>query len=306
MSAEGVALLDWARARGANADGVRVADFDDGAGGFVRGVAADQDVAAGAIVAEIPRALALEVTTDRKARCPVPGCDRDFWREQEWWCKLAVLLLLRTRARDSAEDVAPYARSLPSEGTMATPFHWSDAQLAELHYPPAVAAVAAQRAAWGALYDDFTVRCASRNAALRGTTPGAFFHAIECVRSRTFSGPYEGSDWEQRVRQYLLTGGLALGYVALGFGPPSQALNGAMSVFLFILFRDLLVKRNPNSVRYVLCPVLDMFNHSSGIESEVSYEYFRNTFALRVGTGTKQADEVFISYGKRSNDELLQ
>ena len=31
-----------------------------------------------------------------------------------------------------------------------------------------------------------------------------FIHSMECVRSRTFSGPYEGSNWETRIKQYGL------------------------------------------------------------------------------------------------------
>ena len=60
------------------------------------------------------------------------------------------------------------------------------------------------------------------------------------------------------------------------------------------------------SIRYVLCPFLDMFNHRPGVESDPSYEYFRNTFSLSLSVGVEANQEVCINYGNRGNDELMQ
>ena len=60
------------------------------------------------------------------------------------------------------------------------------------------------------------------------------------------------------------------------------------------------------SIRYVLCPFLDMFNHRPGVESDPSYEYFRNTFSLSLNEGVEANQEVCINYGNRGNDELMQ
>merc|ERR1739848_486521 len=130
-------------------------------------------------------------------------------------------------------------------------------------------------------------------------TRDSFVHAIECVRSRTFSGPYEGSNWETRVKQYALVLALAAVYVLGVFGEAYQAFNGVVAVFLTILFRDLQVQRNPRSIRYVLCPVLDMFNHKQSVKSDPSYEYFRNTFTLTLSDRVEENEEVCINCGNR-------
>jgi hypothetical protein len=48
-----------------------------------------------------------------------------------------------------------------------------------------------------------------------------------------------------------------------------------------------------------------MFNHKSSVSSDVAYEYFTNSFACGVGTSHAPGDQVSISYGRRSNDQLL-
>ena len=60
-----------------------------------------------------------------------------------------------------------------------------------------------------------------------------------------------------------------------------------------------------NLKRYVICPYVDMFNHKSSCESDVSYNYFSNRFELRT-QGYEAGEQVFISYGRQSNDRLLQ
>jgi hypothetical protein len=82
--------------------------------------------------------------------------------------------------------------------------------------------------------------------------------------------------------------------------------------------------------RYVICPMIDMANHNSSSSSggtnraSVAFEYFGDAYSLALTTTTtsddavtaraKQNDrseeeaknELFISYGDRSNDQLLQ
>jgi len=48
-----------------------------------------------------------------------------------------------------------------------------------------------------------------------------------------------------------------------------------------------------------------MFNHKSDCYSDVSYNYFSGLLELRTGA-YKKGDQVYISYGKQSNDRLLQ
>jgi len=41
------------------------------------------------------------------------------------------------------------------------------------------------------------------------------------------------------------------------------------------------------------------------VSSDVAYEYFTNSFACGVSQGSAPGEQVFISYGRRSNDQLL-
>jgi len=63
--------------------------------------------------------------------------------------------------------------------------------------------------------------------------------------------------------------------------------------------------RNSSLKRYVVCPIVDMFNHKSGQPSEASYNYFTGHFELRVSSCSR-GEQIFINYGKQGNDRLLQ
>ena len=57
--------------------------------------------------------------------------------------------------------------------------------------------------------------------------------------------------------------------------------------------------------RFVMCPLVDLVNHSGGVASDLAYEYFLNSFSLAAGA-TRAGRQVLVSYGAQSNDELLQ
>ena len=289
--------MNWAKSEGAKPLEVYNLSVDEETG--VRGVYTRQTLEADTIICEVPRKLALEVTT-AKSRCPIKHIDQAFWDKCDWWAKLGLKLLVEIQKGESS-PLTNYIKALPT--AIPTPLHFSEEQLEMLQYEPLVQDVAEQKTLWYSLYDQYCKAC--EDPALVAPRD-LFIHAIECVRSRTFSGPYEGSNWETRVKQYGLVLVMAVLYVVGGFGEAYQAFNGCLGVFFFILFRDLLVQRNPRSIRYVLCPVLDMFNHSNDVKSEASYEYFRNTFTLSLDKTVEANKEVCISYGKRGNDELMQ
>lgn len=53
--------------------------------------------------------------------------------------------------------------------------------------------------------------------------------------------------------------------------------------------------------------MIDMANHkSTEAKGEVSFEFFGNAYSLAVESKVDAGDELFISYGARSNDQLLQ
>jgi Rubisco LSMT substrate-binding len=86
---------------------------------------------------------------------------------------------------------------------------------------------------------------------------------------------------------------------------------------LFLSFRlgiDFVIPKLFKTKRYVICPMIDMTNHNSRkARGEVAFEYFGNTYSLATTqskdddtTATQPNEQLYISYGTRSNDQLLQ
>jgi len=84
-------------------------------------------------------------------------------------------------------------------------------------------------------------------------------------------------------------------------------MNDLHHLLLFFFFVDFVVPKLFKKNRYVICPMIDMANHkSSEAKGDVSFEFFGNAYSLAVETKVDAGDELFISYGARSNDQLLQ
>jgi hypothetical protein len=100
---------------------------------------------------------------------------------------------------------------------------------------------------------------------------------------------------------------LVIGYVGLGFGTLEQAANGAGLVLAASIFKDFVLPKLSKTKRYVICPVIDMANHNSVHTcGEVSFEFFGDAYSLAVMAPVVRGNEIYISYGGRSNDQLLQ
>ena len=144
-----------------------------------------------------------------------------------------------------------------------------------------------------------------RVAAATATPRDDLYWALSCARSRAFSGPFSRGSLKAATAQLSFAGALGLVYI-LGFGgEPGAAVNGILAVLVSIVLNDFLFARATTATRYVLCPVVDMINHDSSVASDVSYEYFTDTFAVSAGPA-RAGEQLLISYGSRSNDQLLQ
>ena len=296
------ALLTWALNRGIACPGLTPGTC----GGGLRGMVSTRPIEAGAVVARVPHGSVLEVTSLPSSPPPGLTC-RAAYLAAPWWARLA-LLLLREKALGSASSCAPYIASLPSS-PLPTPQHWSDAALARLRDGEFIARIkdsqreiAAQHAALCASPDLPPGSAAAR------FTASDFGWAVDMVRSRTFSGPYEGSDFIDRVQQTALIAVLTAVYLLTGAGPVDNALSGALAGLGFVFLKDLAIQALPNAPRrYIMVPLLDMCNHQPGVVSDLTYQYFANAFELVIGTGASAAgQEVCISYGQHSAEELLQ
>lgn len=133
-----------------------------------------------------PASLALEVTTGMRAP---ENVSKPLWTESQWYTRLALLLLAQ-KARGSDSKLAEWLEALPQ--AFDTPYSWSDTELAALHYPALEGAVRAQRDEWAAIH------AAMSASGLPYSKPQVEW-ALHCVRSRAFSGAYEGSTYQQRI-----------------------------------------------------------------------------------------------------------
>jgi len=71
--------------------------------------------------------------------------------------------------------------------------------------------------------------------------------------------------------------------------------------------KDFVVPKLFKKKRYVICPMIDMANHNSlQAAGDVSFEFFGNAYSLALVSSVAAGNEVYISYGERSNDQLLQ
>jgi len=86
--------------------------------------------------------------------------------------------------------------------------------------------------------------------------------------------------------------------------------SGHNSTFFYrfhAVHADFVVPKLFKTKRYVISPVIDMANHKSvGAAGDVSFEYFGNAYSLALQSSVGAGEEIFISYGSRSNDQLLQ
>lgn len=127
-----------------------------------------------------------------------------------------------------------------------------------------------------------------------------------CINSRAFSGAYSGSAFNPIP--YATSVALVALYLGLGLGTIEQAANGAALVVCGSILKDFVLPKLLKKQKYVICPLIDMANHRGvGASGNVAFEYFSDGFSLSVlEPGVSQGSEMFIQYGPRNNDQLLQ
>jgi hypothetical protein len=73
------------------------------------------------------------------------------------------------------------------------------------------------------------------------------------------------------------------------------------------ILRDFVLPKLFKTKKYVICPVIDMCNHKSvGATAQVAFEFFTSAYSLATDLNVDKGSELYISYGTRSNDQLLQ
>ena len=300
-------LLDqsdnWIKEMG-DGTGIKVKNVNIKTVNGIRGIVANSviDKNIGPIVS-VDANLALEITNDRPPT-PFPElCPQSLWEESMWDQRLAFKLINEIILGNKSPKYS-WIKQLPSKFT--TTFQWNDNILNELQYDVIINKVYIQRQDWKENFKKWK-SATSSNTVLKNFTYDDYVYALECVNSRAFSGIYEGSNASQRQQLLIFTAGLTVVWPLLGFGTVEQSLSAAFAVALSLIVRDVFFSKVSGLKRYVMCPYIDMFNHKSTVASDVSYNYFNNQFEVIINNEAYTKDqEVFISYGKQSNDRLLQ
>lgn len=287
--------LTWATSSKISFPKVTQAYFDE-----LRGMKAVQKIVPDELFVTVPRSAALVV--EPKGKCPCPEfTSPSYWKEAPWYIKMSILLLKEKKRKNPRDSpVWGYILQLPS--SIDTPLRWTDQELQELQYEPLLNAVYQQRTQWKQHYGRFIE--ASRGLEGASVSWDEYLWATENVRSRAFSGPYAGAPLDERLR---LAGAVAVAgmvYVAWARLPLEQALNGAIAAAVFNLLYDVLLSSRLKW--FAMCPVIDALNHNSKVESTIEFEYFQDTFVTSTKRGYAPGEQVFISYGKQTNDSLFQ
>jgi len=224
----------------------------------------------------------------------------------------------RGPAKVSASNctLSPWFRLLPTTFD-ERPLYWTDAERRELQYDCLLRAISEQERKWKDLYGRFVRQTFERGGIDLKVRGGLFSEqdfqwALNVVVTRAFSGPSETTPFGERWRQACFAGALSLASWNFHLMDAFAALNVFLVVVLSQLVFDALYPRIYQSMqgaplkKYVIAPFIDLFNHSSRVQSKVAYEYFYDAFSLSISNrDTHAGDQVFISYGTLTNDELL-
>ncbi|EJK55933.1 hypothetical protein THAOC_24272 [Thalassiosira oceanica] len=301
------AFTDWAKENNIKYAGVEVSSGGDNSG---LGLYVTQDINANDVLIQVPTNMVIQAESpdyNTVMEREVFDSNPKAYRNLQWWAALSVQLNYYDKinpVNDKAGGISiqPWLNSLPR--VYDTPaFNWAESSLEELQYRPMIEAVALQKRAWKKEFE--TVQKAASKDFLSKVSFEDFVWGCETARSRAFSGAYSGSAFNPIP--YATVTVLVAVYVALGIGSIEQAANGAALVICGSILKDFVVPKLLKIQKYVICPLIDMANHvGTGAAGNVSFEYFADGYSLSALSNAKKGSEMFISYGPRSNDQLLQ
>lgn len=281
---------DWASQRGVLYPKLELTVFENG----LRGMRALERLTAGEIAVQLPResALVIEPTT----RSP-DGFPDKVWKLQPWFVKLAIRLMVERMVGNSSY-FSGYTLCLPDKADL--PCLWPDEDIMLLRSPPLIEAIKSQKEEWDRATDELMKAALDKN-----WDRAEFLRCLAFVRSRSFSGPYIGSKLKDRIRLGAIILLLSIANILLtGLNSIEQTLNAILAVSTFNILYEFFLSQRLKV--YLLAPAADFMNHSSLVSCDISYDYFTDGYSVRLDRDYKKNEQVFISYGKKSNDELLQ
>eukprot|EP00208_Stichococcus_sp_RCC1054_P007295 CAMPEP_0206144966 /NCGR_PEP_ID=MMETSP1473-20131121/25960_1 /ASSEMBLY_ACC=CAM_ASM_001109 /TAXON_ID=1461547 /ORGANISM="Stichococcus sp, Strain RCC1054" /LENGTH=674 /DNA_ID=CAMNT_0053541001 /DNA_START=77 /DNA_END=2101 /DNA_ORIENTATION=- len=269
--------------------------------GGMRGLAAQRRLRKGTIVLKVSRSAVLQTPLLRNDSTQVVAtlAHPAFWTASDSGVRLALVLLAEKR-RGEESPLAGWIRSLPRGADL--PCQWSREQLQDLQYEPLLGKIDKQRREWRKAYRD-----------LQTLTPGTditapeFYWALEMVKSRAFNAPKDGVAGLGEVIAWI-TCMLILGLLGMTLVPRYQPV----AWLLLLLTGERGLRRFVNAwaqLDICLVPGMDWANHASSpqvVNIDVGYSTLFRGFRATTTQIIEQGDEVWNSYGPRTNDELLQ
>ena len=264
----------------------------------LRGVIVLEDVDVEEELCCVPRTTCLDLSAVEGSGSPcealVPSA---LWVELRWYERLACWLLAEER-RGEASPISGYLGYMPRPESFAdSPLAWSDEELAELSYPPVVVSIREQASELASLHAALvggrggplasTVSLDELRWAMQLVLSRAFTSTIatplELERRRPPPPPPPPSPTDILMRGLPLVGQM---FQAPPPPPPPPALGDGLEM--------------------AMMPMLDAFNHASRASTQCAYDGERNAFVMTATSPLKSGEQAFISYGDKSNDELLQ
>lgn len=186
--------------------------------GPVRGLRATKPISKNETLVSVPSASALQVTTTADetipASFPIP---KETWRTLPWYARLALMVLHVKRDVNNALHI--WTKFLPS--LVDSPHHWSDDDLAQLQNDHIVSLIRDQRRSYSTAYNRICAAIPSARLSY-----DEFIWAVDCVRSRAFSGPLEPAPFRARLRLTIFIALNTLAWPILNVLPWQNSLNG--------------------------------------------------------------------------------
>lgn len=218
------AFSTWAAENKIDMSVLALTDFGNEAaktGKGTRGMTALSPLKRGDQLLSVGTSATLQVTSLSGKRCPIPTqVSQQTWQMLPWYANLALLLL--DAKLDAGNKLQPWIDRLPD--SFDSPFHWTEKELLELQSPRMTKAVHEQRKMYRKLYD--AINSNADNAIARKIRYSDFIWAVECIRSRAFSGPLEVAPFKERLRLFLFIFTNTIAWPALHVLSWQNALNG--------------------------------------------------------------------------------
>lgn len=266
-------LLEWCAGNGIRFHSVEVLSRNG-----QRGLYATDDVKSGDPILSIPRRAAIiaDIAEDEPPDLRVfSGLAQSFWKSATWEVRLAVLLLDEC-ARSASSPFRTYLNALPKDP-------------------------------WCALWAYETVGRARISKQLQPYRLHNVAHDYRAHVKHTFISFRKALPRDKRPLISLNSFSWAVAVCqSRGFGIPLIGTIGNQSSLNRVTTCGPFQKRDEKvPVQYALFPGLDMANHSVHCQTSFRYEVEADTYRVCTGANFSRGEEVLLSYGSKSNDDLM-